>query len=91
MNVDGSLAVRAVLSNLTDLDIMFATIRREFRHLDGVFVAPQKKVRAPLKIAVTLQGAAIALFARLSPAAKIPFQTRRRRACTAIGGRAEAG
>src|SRR5262245_27552631 len=30
----GSLAVRADVSNLTDLDTMFATIKREFRHLD---------------------------------------------------------
>ena len=34
----GSLAVRADVSNLTDLDAMFATIKREFGHLDGVFV-----------------------------------------------------
>jgi NAD(P)-dependent dehydrogenase (short-subunit alcohol dehydrogenase family) len=34
----GSLAVRAEVSNLTDLDTMFATIKREFGHLDGVFV-----------------------------------------------------
>src|SRR5258705_3125229 len=34
----GSLAVRADVSNLPDLDTMFATIKREFRHLDGVFV-----------------------------------------------------
>src|SRR5256714_5085706 len=34
----GSLAVHADVSNLTDLDTMFATIRREFGHLDGVFV-----------------------------------------------------
>ena len=33
-----SLAVRADVSNLNDLDTMFATIRREFGHLDGVFV-----------------------------------------------------
>jgi NAD(P)-dependent dehydrogenase (short-subunit alcohol dehydrogenase family) len=33
----GSLAVRADVSNLTDLDTMFATIKREFGHLDGVF------------------------------------------------------
>jgi len=32
----GSLAVRADVSNLTDLDTMFATIKREFGHLDGV-------------------------------------------------------
>src|SRR6266705_1707478 len=34
----GSLAVRTDVSNLTDLDTMFATIKREFGHLDGVFV-----------------------------------------------------
>src|SRR5260221_4871901 len=34
----GSLTVRADVSNLADLDGMFATIKREFRHLDGVFV-----------------------------------------------------
>src|SRR5262249_34300989 len=34
----GSLAVRADVSNLTDLDTMFATIKREFGHLHGVFV-----------------------------------------------------
>src|SRR5215472_8805702 len=34
----GSLAVRADVSNLPDLDSMFATIKREFGHLDGVFV-----------------------------------------------------
>src|SRR5262245_63766801 len=33
-----SLAVRADVSNLTDLDTMFATIKREFGHLDGIFV-----------------------------------------------------
>ena len=33
----GSLAVRADVSNLADLDTMFATIKREFGHLDGVF------------------------------------------------------
>src|SRR2546427_10579678 len=33
----GSLAVHADVSNLTDLDTMFATIRREVGHLDGVF------------------------------------------------------
>jgi NAD(P)-dependent dehydrogenase (short-subunit alcohol dehydrogenase family) len=32
-----SLAVRADVSNLTDLDTMFATIKREFGHLDGIF------------------------------------------------------
>ena len=35
---DGSLAIRADVSHLSDLDAMFATIKREFGHLDGVFV-----------------------------------------------------
>src|SRR6266481_636088 len=34
----GSLAVRADVSKLADLDTMFATIKREFGHLDGIFV-----------------------------------------------------
>src|ERR1700692_1298238 len=34
----GSLAGRADVSNLPDLDTMYATIKREFGHLDGVFV-----------------------------------------------------
>jgi NAD(P)-dependent dehydrogenase (short-subunit alcohol dehydrogenase family) len=34
----GSLAVRADVTNLSELDAMFATITREFGHLDGVFV-----------------------------------------------------
>src|SRR5215831_1587550 len=34
----GSLAVRTDVSNLADLDTMFATIKREFEYLDGVFV-----------------------------------------------------
>src|SRR5262249_9638271 len=34
----GSVAVRADVSNLSDLDTMFATIKQEFGHLDGVFV-----------------------------------------------------
>src|SRR5258705_6211808 len=34
----GSLAVRADVSKLPDLDTMFATIKREFGHLDGLFV-----------------------------------------------------
>src|SRR2546422_11488339 len=34
----GSLAVRADVSNLPDLDTMFATIKREFGPLDAVFV-----------------------------------------------------
>ena len=33
----GSLAVRADVSSLSDLDTMFATIKREFGHLDGIF------------------------------------------------------
>src|SRR6267142_2051912 len=33
-----SLALRADVSNLSDLDTMFATIKREFGHLDGIFV-----------------------------------------------------
>src|SRR5438128_9284921 len=34
----GSLAVRADVSNLPDLDTLCATIKRAFGHLDGVFV-----------------------------------------------------
>src|SRR5258708_1341187 len=34
----GTLAVRADVSELADLDTMFATIKREFGHLDGLFV-----------------------------------------------------
>src|SRR5215467_2562010 len=34
----GSLAVRADVSNLADLDAMFTTIKRAFGHLDGLFV-----------------------------------------------------
>ncbi|MGW8398539.1 SDR family oxidoreductase [Streptomyces lydicus] len=34
----GNLAVRADVSNLLDLDTMFAAVKREFGHLDGVFV-----------------------------------------------------
>ncbi len=34
----GSLTVRADVSNLADLDAMFATIKREFGHLNGLFV-----------------------------------------------------
>src|SRR5260370_39475930 len=33
----GSLAIRADGSKLADLDTMFATIEREFGHLDGIF------------------------------------------------------
>src|SRR5260370_9771286 len=35
----GSLAVCADVSKLADLDTMFATIEREFWHLDGLFVS----------------------------------------------------
>jgi NAD(P)-dependent dehydrogenase (short-subunit alcohol dehydrogenase family) len=34
----GSLAVRTDVSNLADLDTMFARIKREFGYLDGLFV-----------------------------------------------------
>src|SRR5258708_38291648 len=34
----GSLAVRADVTHLSELDAMFATLTREFGHLDGVFV-----------------------------------------------------
>jgi NAD(P)-dependent dehydrogenase (short-subunit alcohol dehydrogenase family) len=34
----GSLAIRADVSSLPDLDTMFDTIKREFGHLDGIFV-----------------------------------------------------
>ena len=34
----GSLVLRTDVSNLSELDAMFATIKREFGHLDGVFV-----------------------------------------------------
>src|SRR5258708_13135076 len=33
----GSLAIRADVSKLADLDAMFATIKREFGHPDGIF------------------------------------------------------
>src|SRR5260370_752474 len=33
-----SVAVRSDVSNLAALDTMFATIKREFGHLDGIFV-----------------------------------------------------
>src|SRR5579864_8128553 len=46
----GSLAVRADVSNRTDLDTMFATIRREFGHLDGVLVNAGYSVFLPLLI-----------------------------------------
>ena len=34
----GSLAIRADVSNIADLDAMFTTIKQEFGHLDGIFV-----------------------------------------------------
>jgi NAD(P)-dependent dehydrogenase (short-subunit alcohol dehydrogenase family) len=34
----GSLAIRADVANLAELDAMFARIKREFGHLDGLFV-----------------------------------------------------
>src|SRR5258707_15862275 len=45
----GSLAVRADVSNLTDLDSMFASIKREFGHLDGVFVNAGYSVFLPFE------------------------------------------
>src|SRR5438876_1884231 len=45
----GSLAVHADVSNLTDLDTMFATIKREFGHLDGVFVNAVYSVFLPFE------------------------------------------
>src|SRR5262245_32715497 len=45
----GSLAVRADVSNLTDLDTMFATIEREFGHLDGVLVNAGYSVFLPFE------------------------------------------
>src|SRR5207249_8948013 len=45
----GSLAVRADVSNLTDLDTMFATVKREFGHLDGVFVNAGYSVFLPFE------------------------------------------
>jgi len=33
----GGFAIRADVSNSPDLDTMFATINREFGHLDGIF------------------------------------------------------
>jgi NAD(P)-dependent dehydrogenase (short-subunit alcohol dehydrogenase family) len=44
-----SLAVRADVSNLTDLDAMFATIKREFGHLDGVLVNAGYSVFLPFE------------------------------------------
>ena len=45
----GSLVVHADVSNLTDLDTMFATIKREFGHLDGVFVNAGYSVFLPFE------------------------------------------
>src|SRR5258708_8374099 len=45
----GSLALRADVSNLTDLDTMFATIKREFGHLDGVLVNAGYSVFLPFE------------------------------------------
>src|SRR2546422_2125548 len=45
----GSLAVHADVSNLTDLDTMFAAIKREFGHLDGVFVNAGYSVFLPFE------------------------------------------
>src|SRR4030095_11532227 len=45
----GSLAVHADVSNLTDLDTMFATIKREFGPLDGVVVYAGERVFLPFE------------------------------------------
>jgi len=45
----GSLAVRADVSNLADLDTMFATIKREFGRLDGIFVNAGYSVFLPFE------------------------------------------
>src|SRR3984893_12686280 len=45
----GGIAVRADVSNLTDLDTMFATIKREFGHLDGVLVNAGHSVFLPFE------------------------------------------
>src|SRR5262245_57285964 len=46
----GSLAIRADVSNLTDLDTMFATIKRDLVHLDGVFVNAGYSVFLPFEV-----------------------------------------
>ena len=51
----GSLAVRADVSNLADLDAMFTTIKREFGHLDGIFVNAGHSEFLPLSAARELQ------------------------------------
>ena len=45
----GSLALRADVSNLADLDTMFATIKREFGHLNGVLVNAGYSVFLPFE------------------------------------------
>src|SRR5258707_5518080 len=45
----GSLAVRADVSNLRDLDAMFVTIKGEFGHLDGVLVNAGYSVFLPFE------------------------------------------
>src|SRR5205085_10442945 len=45
----GSLAVRADVSNLADLDTMFATIKRDFGPLDVVFVNAGYSVFRPFE------------------------------------------
>ncbi|HYT22998.1 MAG TPA: SDR family oxidoreductase, partial [Candidatus Polarisedimenticolia bacterium] len=45
----GSLALRVDVSSLTDLDTMFATIKREFGHLDGILVNAGYSVFLPFE------------------------------------------
>jgi NAD(P)-dependent dehydrogenase (short-subunit alcohol dehydrogenase family) len=45
----GSLAIRTDVSNLADLDRMFAMIRREFGHLDGILVNAGYSVFVPFE------------------------------------------
>src|SRR5258707_4079125 len=45
----GSLAVREDVGSLTDLDTMFATIKRQFEHLDGVLVNAGYSVLLPFE------------------------------------------
>src|SRR4029077_792893 len=45
----GSLAGRADVSNLTDLDPMFPTVKREVGHLDGVLVNAGYSVFLPFE------------------------------------------
>ncbi|MGF6852961.1 SDR family oxidoreductase [Paraburkholderia sp. CI3] len=45
----GSLVMRADVSSLAELDTMFATIKREFGHLDGVFVNAGYSVFLPFE------------------------------------------